>query len=81
MCIIETCNNANLFSIKKYQNNVITIFDFKVCPPMDPANPLLCILMWSIYTLYASGKLCPGGGTHFKIENGDDPIFSIFDRK
>ena len=51
--------------------------------PLDPANPLYCILIWFIYTIYVSGKLGPGGGgrTYFNNENGDDPIFQIFDQK
>ena len=31
-------------------------------PPLDPANPLYCILIYYIDTTYASGKLGPGGG-------------------
>ena len=37
------------------------IFNFKVCSPMDLANPLHCILIWSIYTIYVSGKHGPEG--------------------
>ena len=48
--------------------------------PLEPANPLHCILVWSIYTIYVSGKLVQGG-TYFKIENGDQPISLIIDRK
>ena len=33
-------------------------------PPLEPANPLCCILVWSIYTIYVSGKLVQGGGGH-----------------
>ena len=29
---------------------------------IDPANPLYCILIRSIYTIYVSGKLGKGGG-------------------
>ena len=54
-------------------------------PPLEPANPLYCILVWSIYTIYVSGKLVQGGGggggTYFKIENCDQPISLIIDRK
>ena len=32
--------------------------------PLDPANPLYCILIWYIDTTYVSGKLGPGGGEH-----------------
>ena len=74
MCIKETCFIANLFPVKNYTNRVIT-FNTKVCSPLDPANPLCCILIWYIDTTYVSGKLGPGGGTYLKIENGDDPIF------
>ena len=37
-------------------------------PPLDPANPLYCILIWYIDTIYASGKLGPGGEHTFKFE-------------
>ena len=32
--------------------------------PLEPAYPLYCasILVWSIYTIYVSGKLVHGGG-------------------
>ena len=78
MCIKETCFNANLFPVKNYKNRVI-IFNIKVCPPpLDPANPYYCILIWYIDTTYVSEKLGPGGGggggTYLKIENGDDTI-------
>ena len=77
MCIKERCFNANLFPVKNYKNRVITISNIKVYPPPpDPANPLYCILIWYIDTIYISGKLGPGGGgTYLKIENGDDHIF------
>ena len=67
------------FQLKSY----ITIFKFKVCsPPLEPANPLYCILVWPIYTIYVSGKLVQGGGTYFKIENGDQPIsLSLIENK
>ena len=48
--------------------------------PLNPANPLYCILIWYIDTTYLSGKLGPGGA-YLKIENGDDPNFKLFDRK
>ena len=78
----KTCFNANLFrsKIRKIGSSPFSIL--KYVPPLDPANPLYCILIWYIDTTYVSGKLGPGaGGTYFKIENGDDPIFKIFDRK
>ena len=37
-----------------------------------------CITI-SIYSV--KDLLGPGGGTYFKIKNGDDPIFVIFDRQ
>ena len=76
MRIIEAINKANYFQLK----SDITIFKFKVCSPLEPENPLYCILVWSIYTIYVSGKLVQGG-TYFKIENGDQPISLIIDRK
>ena len=47
---------------------------------LEPTNPLYCILVWSIYTIYVSGRLVQGG-TYFKIENGDQPISLIIDQK
>ena len=53
----------------------------KYVPPLEPANCLYCILVWSIYTIYVSWKLVQGGGgTYFKIENGDLPISLIIDQ-
>ena len=54
-----------------------------VPPPLEPANPLYCILAWSIYTKYVSGKLVQGGGggAYFKILNGDQPISLIIEPK
>ena len=45
--------------------------------PLDPANPLYCILIWYIDTTYVSEKLGPGGGSYLKIENGYDPFFKL----
>ena len=74
MRIKKTYIRANLFPVKNYKNRVITSFNFEVCP-LDPVNPLYCILVWYIYTTYFSGKLGPGGGgTYLKNKNGDDPI-------
>ena len=64
MCIKETCFNANLFPVKNYKNRVITIFNIKVCSPLDPANPLCCILIWYIDTTYVSGEAGSRGGGH-----------------
>ena len=61
MRIKETGISANLFPVKNHKNKVITIFNFEVCPPLDPVNPLYCILVCYIYTIYFSGKLGPGG--------------------
>ena len=46
--------------------------------PSDQVNPLYCILIWSIYTIYVRRKLGPGE-KYFDIENGDDPIVLNFD--
>ena len=51
----------------------------KYVPPLEPANPLYCILVWSIYTL-CKWEAVSRGGTYFKIENGDQPISLIIDR-
>ena len=32
-------------------------------PPLEPANPLYCIILCPIYTIYVSGKLIQGGHT------------------
>ena len=61
--IIEACIKAESFPV--VQSNKVTLssatFQFRVCSPLDPANPLYCILIWSIYTIYVSGKLGQGG--------------------
>ena len=44
--------------------------------PLDPANPIYCILIWSVYTMYVSGKLGQGG-TFLKIEK-DDKVMTLF---
>ena len=81
MCIIEISINANLFTVKYLKNRVITIFNFEVCSPPGPSFPLIYVV--SIYHMSIQYKGFPGswGGTYFNIENGDDPIFLIFDRK
>ena len=37
-------------------------------PPLDPGNPLYCILIWYIDTKYVSGKLGPGGEHTSKLK-------------
>ena len=55
------------------------LFYFKVCPPpLDPVNPLYCILIWSFCIIYLSGKLGPGGGAYFEIKNDEYPIVLNF---
>ena len=48
--------------------SAITIFNFNVCSPLDPASHLYCVLIWSIYTIYISGKLVKGGGHTSKLK-------------
>ena len=40
----------------------------KYVPSLEPANPLYCILVWSIYTIYVSGKLVQGGEHTSKLK-------------
>ena len=40
----------------------------KYVPPLDPANPYYCILIWYIDTTYVSGKLGPGGEHTSKLK-------------
>ena len=64
------------FPVKKYFRQ----FLFQGMPSLDPANPLYCILIWPINTIYVSGKLGQWGA-YLKIENGDQPILFIFYQK
>ena len=76
MGIIETCINRIAFPVNfltKIGSSPILILKY-VTP--GPSNPLYCILIWYIYTIYVSGKLGPG--RYFKIKNNDDPIFFNF---
>ena len=68
MSIIEQCIKSNIIPAKNYENRVITIFNFKVCSHLDPVNVLYCILILSIYTIYVSGKLGPGGEHTLKLK-------------
>ena len=77
MCIKDTCISANLFLVKNNKNRVITIFNVEVCSVPGPSKSFILYTCMVIYTKYVSGKLGPGG-TYFKIENGDDPIFIFF---
>ena len=83
MRIIEISIDANLFPVKYSKNRVITIFNFEVCSPLPgPSFPLTYVV--SIYHMgiqYKGFAGSRGGGTYLNIENGDDPIFLIFDRK
>ena len=60
--------NSNLFPVKNYKIRVNTIFNIKVCFPLDPANPLYCILKWYIDETYVSGKLGPEGEHTSKLK-------------
>ena len=64
MCIKETCFNANLFPVKITKIGSSPFLILKYVPPLDPANPLYCILIWYIDIMHVSGKLGPGGGGH-----------------
>ena len=60
MRIIDTSLNANLFPVKNTKIGSSPFLIVKYAP-WDPVNPLYCILIVSIYTIYVSGKLGPGG--------------------
>ena len=62
MHIIEACIKANSFRVKKCHNHL------KVCSHLDPANPLYCILILFICTIYVSGKLGQGGDHTSKLK-------------
>ena len=81
MRIIEISINANLFLVKYLKNRVITIFNFEVCSPTGPSFPLTYVVSIYHMSLQYKGFAGSRGGTYFNIENGDDPIFLIFDRK
>ena len=82
MHIIERYIKANLFPVKYLKNRVITVFNFDICPPLDPASHLHYVVsMYHISIQYKGFAGSRGGGTYFNIKNGDDPIFVIFDRK
>ena len=55
----KTCKSSSFF-ILKYFLSLWTSTSF--------------ILIWSIYTIYVSGKQGPEGDI-LKLENGDEPIF------
>ena len=76
--IRETCVKNINFRVK-IEKLGSSPFLIKVCSPLDPVNPLYCILVWSVYTIYISKKLGQGW-TYFKIENGDYMLILIFDR-
>ena len=83
MRIIETCTKTNLVQVKNEKNGSSSSLILKYAP-LDHVNFVYLMHIWSIYTIYISGKLGPGGGggggTYFDIENGDY-LVSNFDRK
>ena len=71
MRVIESCIKANSFPVK----SGMTIFNFKVYSPLTQQS-----FVPYTYMVY-SHNICKWeagsrGGTYFKIENGDEPIFS-----
>ena len=77
MCIEQTFIDANLFSVKKYKNRVITIFNFKVCPPGPSESFIVYTYMVYLHNIckWEAGSRME---IYFTIENGDDPIFLNF---
>ena len=50
--------NVSILLVRKGKMRCFTIFEIKVCSPLDPANPLYYRHILSIYTtIYVSGKL------------------------
>ena len=80
MRIIEISINANLFPVKYLKNRASPFSILRYVPPPGPSFPLTYVV--SIYHMSIQYKGFAGsrGGTYFNIENGDDPIFLIFDR-
>ena len=83
MRILQISIDAKLFPVKYLNNRVITIFNVEVCsPPPWTLLPtyICCVNIPYEYTAkgFAGSR---GWGTYFIFENGDDPIFLIFDRK
>ena len=62
MCIEETCFMQTYFQSKITKIESSPFLILKYVPPLDPANPLYCILIWYIDTTYVSWKLGPRGG-------------------
>ena len=67
MRITEACFKANLFAVKNYKKGSSPLLISKyVPPPLDPANTLYCIYIWSIEICkWEAGSK---GGTYLKIE-------------
>ena len=50
--------------------------------PLDPDSHLHILCKYTIQVYSIKDLLGPGGGgTYFKIKNGDEPIFEIYDQK
>ena len=66
--------------LRRAKNRFITIFNSEVCPtPLDPVNVLYYIYLYGLFTQYnLVVSWVQGGGTYFKIENGDGLISKLF---
>ena len=62
MRIIQISINANLFPVKYLKNRVITIFNFDVCFPLDPASHLHMLCQYTILVYSIKDVLGPGVG-------------------
>ena len=74
--------NVSIHLVRNRKMRRFTIFKTKICspPPLDPANPLYCRRVLSIYTIYmyVSGKV---GGTIFSKSqkmSGQTPVWKKY---
>ena len=68
MRIIEISINANLFSVKYLKNRVITIFNFEVCSPLDPASHLYMLCQYTMKVYSIKDVLGPEGEHTLKLK-------------
>ena len=62
MRIIEISINTNLFQVEYLNNRFITIFNYEVCSPLDPASHLHMSCQYTILVYSITNLLGPGGG-------------------
>ena len=61
--------NANLFPVKYLRNKVITIFNFKTCPPTGPSFPLAYVVSIYHISIQNTGFAGSRGGEHTFISS------------